>query len=60
VLARPINCALDEPAGGTHLRARFVGEGRAGSFDSDRPHVLDPEIVSGQADRSRLSHARPV
>src|SRR5207245_6908137 len=55
VLARPISCALDEPAGGTHLRARFVGEGRAGSFDSDRPHVLDPEIVSGQADRSRLS-----
>ena len=24
--------------------------------DRDRPDVLDPEIVSGQADRSRLSH----
>jgi Transmembrane secretion effector len=48
--------ALDELAGGAHLSARLVGEGRAGSFESDRPHVLDPEIVSGQADRSRLSH----
>jgi MFS family permease len=48
--------ALHEIAGGAHLPARLVRKRGTSAFESDRPHVLDPEIVSGQADRGRLSH----
>src|SRR5207247_10202797 len=56
VLTRTVRRALDEVACGAHLRARLVGERRVRRLDCDRPDVLDPEIVSGQADRGRLSH----
>ena len=35
---------------------RLIGERGVSLAVRDRPHVGDPEIVSGQADRGRLSH----
>ena len=60
VLARPVRRALDELARGTHLRPRLVGERGGGGAEGDRPYVVEPEVVSGQADRRRLSHEQSL
>src|SRR6266542_4387992 len=56
MLARPMGGALDELARGPHLRTGLVGELRARGADGGCPHVLDAEVVAGQADRRGLRH----
>ena len=56
VLVRPVRGTFDELAGGAHLRAGLVRQHGLGGAEGDRPDVVDPEILSGQADRGRLSH----
>src|SRR5207244_12949055 len=56
VLACPVRRSFHELAGGAHLGASIFRQGGVGSAEGDRPDVVDPEILSGQADRGRLSH----